>query len=210
MTYPNLYQDIYHRYSGTVKVKHSSEATHAVDAHRAFLAYSGAAEAIGALLVKYAADIEVEAASRKAFAEEMRLKNEAEYKEVEAEIAQLKANPPQKRQPGFWNWLGTDDKDYWRLAVDHDMKISALEARLFNLSMKSMDSFLYRGSHEERQAQDLQYKMEQKSHLAYVVDGHLTLTTAEAIEMSKAEDGTLAEEIERMFHAMVMRNGETK
>lgn len=201
------YQDITHRYSGTVKVKHSSEATHAVDAHRAFLAYSEAAEAIGALLVKYAADIEVEAASRKAFAKEMRLTNEVEYKAVEAE---MKANPPQKRQPGFWNWLGTDDKDYWALSLEHAMKVSALDAKLFNLSMKSMDSFLYRGSHEEQEALKIKHKLEEKSHLAYVVDGHLTLTTAEAIEMSKAEDGTLAEEIEKMFEAMVMRNGEAK
>lgn len=208
--YPLPYQDIYHRYSGTVKVKHSSEATHAVDAHRAYLAYSGGAEAIGALLVKYAADIEVEAASRKAFAEEMRLKNEVEYKAVEAELAELKANAPQKRQPGFWNWLGTDDKEHRALSLEHAMKVSALDARLFNLGMKSMDSFLYRGCHEEQQALKLQHKMEEKSHLAYVVDGQLTLTTAEAIEMSKAEDGTLVEEIERMFQAMVMRNGEAK
>lgn len=209
--YPLPYQDIYHRYSGTVKVKHSSEATHAVDAHRAYLAYSSAAEAIGALLVKYAADIEVEAASRKAFADKTEADREAKRKDLEAQIKVLEANAPVEPKQSFWAWLKpVNHEAHWVIAAKHANEVSRLHRELDRIGTSSFYHYIQAKSTEERQAQALQHKLEEKSHLAYVVDGHLTLTTAEAIEMSKAEDGTLAEEIERMFQAMVMRNGEAE
>jgi hypothetical protein len=200
--------------TGYVEIDVMGSLTFPVDSSRANRAYATAVVHIQALLERYASAIEVEKMYRQEWMDSVKAKRDAEKAKFLTELAwhqkQYADGLAAERSTGFWRSI----KDMFVRPSNDFGDITAIRDTTAILRISSKIEEMEQLPHlaplslcsEELRAINLLTELEAKRDLAWIIEGPLILTSADAIELARVEDGTVVEQLEKAFEQMALRH----